>query len=614
MRSVPVSSFSRIRATLGVSFAMAAVGIVGSLCFVSGPQSPTDNVLLAADPVAKTEPQILYQDWPKEADGTTVKKPDFVLLLTGQTYGYLQKCGCSNPQKGGLERRYNYVQSLKAKGWEVIGIDLGDVLRPLPYTPTKDQTLAKYETAMQAMKMMGYMATTVGAEELKNSLLDVLQKYSLQNGNELPKVHAANVKNRETGFPGANGSMLAEDDVVATKSGLNVGIIGVAGYEVIQKNPDRNVEFETKTADVINRIFKKWSAKNDPEIKVMLYQGPFDFTDEARKIKVDAQSAAKAFPQFQIVVCQTDNDSEPPNMPTQVNDGRTMIVRVGQRGQNVGLVGVYKGAKGLELYYQRVTMSDEFDTPEADLKTSPIIKLLQDYADGVKDNDYLSEMAKRKKLHEVQANPAGKGSKFVGNLACVQCHQQETFVWQKSKHSHAYDALEKIASRPSKRNFDGECIVCHTVGYQFQTGYVNSKVTPHLMNVQCESCHGPASLHVEEEENNLKSKGPATHKTGALLSPWRINGEGQMPSLDRLAAMFAEKAPSKREALASVAENEFMGRVFQGCFKCHDTDNDPKFDLASYWKDIAHSGFVKRAPAAKAAPPAKETKPVSKKR
>ena len=68
-------------------------------------------------------------------------------------YGYIQKCGCSHPQKGGLERRYNFIQSLKDRGWEVVGLDVGDVPRPLPYTPTPEQTLAKYEMAMQAMKV-----------------------------------------------------------------------------------------------------------------------------------------------------------------------------------------------------------------------------------------------------------------------------------------------------------------------------------------------------------------------------------------------------------------------------------------------------------------------------
>ena len=106
---------------------------------------PSRSELFAAEtPKTKVAPQKLFEDWPQD------RKPDLVIVLTGQMHGYLQKCGCSSPQKGGLERRYNFMESLRARGWEVIGLDVGDVLHPLPYTPTIQQTLTKYEFAMGA--------------------------------------------------------------------------------------------------------------------------------------------------------------------------------------------------------------------------------------------------------------------------------------------------------------------------------------------------------------------------------------------------------------------------------------------------------------------------------
>src|SRR5215213_10011652 len=182
------------------AFAVAAV-------YVARHYAPADTALAA--PQTKSEPQALFDRWPQD------RKPDLVLILSGQTYGYLQKCGCSNPQKGGLERRYNFVESLKARGWEVMGLDVGDVPRPLAYTPTPQQTLTKYDVAMQAMKLMGYKAVGVGKEELALPLLEGLTKYTIQKGNEYPKVHAANIDNREE-FPSADGktSALTESDVL----------------------------------------------------------------------------------------------------------------------------------------------------------------------------------------------------------------------------------------------------------------------------------------------------------------------------------------------------------------------------------------------------------------
>src|SRR5262245_23753911 len=49
-----------------------------------------------------------FKGWPK---------PELVLVLSGQMHGYMLPCGCSRPQYGGLERRYNFLQKLQGRGW-----------------------------------------------------------------------------------------------------------------------------------------------------------------------------------------------------------------------------------------------------------------------------------------------------------------------------------------------------------------------------------------------------------------------------------------------------------------------------------------------------------------
>ncbi|HEX3150214.1 MAG TPA: multiheme c-type cytochrome [Gemmataceae bacterium] len=573
----------RVRRLLAGLIAVVAFAIAWIAFF----RQEADPPQLTAAPESKVEPQLLFDKWPKG-------NPDLVIVLTGQMHGYLQKCGCSHPQKGGLERRYNFIESLKARGWEVIGLDVGDVPHPLPYTPTKEQTLAKYETAMQAMKLMGYKATAVGREELAMPLQDALSKYTLQTGNEYPKVLAANIANKKD-FPDTNGgSTLTESDIFTTKGGLKVGVIGVAGMEVTNRTIDSSVKFDGNPAAVVAKTLKTWADKST-DVNVLLYQGPIKWTDPTGR-KVDATTAAEGFPAFHIVLCKMPENAEAdaPDMPTVVNDGKTMICQVGQKGQNVGVIGVFKGPKGTEYFYQRVTMSEEFETPPDKEKGHPILKLLQDYSDTVKDNDYLSEMAKRKKLHSVQALPNHAKAEYVGDAKCVACHKDEMAVWQKTKHAGAYNALAVLAKNPKGRNFDGECIICHTVGYDFKTGFVNQKQTPNLMNVQCESCHGPSSLHVDEETVNLKKNKGQTHAFTMSLSPWKVNGQGAMPSLKRLEAMVKEPDPTKREAILTPAENHTYLAVYQVCYKCHDQDNDPKFKLESYWPNVVHTGLKKK--------------------
>src|SRR5262245_45802635 len=63
-------------------------------------------------------PSRYFRDW---------DKPDLVLVLTGSQHGYMLPCGCSRPQFGGLERRYNFVQALRERGWTVAAVDVGDI-------------------------------------------------------------------------------------------------------------------------------------------------------------------------------------------------------------------------------------------------------------------------------------------------------------------------------------------------------------------------------------------------------------------------------------------------------------------------------------------------------
>ena len=72
---------------------------------------------------------------------------------------------------------------------------------------------------------------------------------------------------------------------------------------------------------------------------------------------------AERFPQFQVVLCQSD-DAEPPQFPTAVNGGKTLIVQVGHKGQYVGVVGVFKSNGGYDLKYQLVPLGEEYLTPD----------------------------------------------------------------------------------------------------------------------------------------------------------------------------------------------------------------------------------------------------------
>jgi nitrate/TMAO reductase-like tetraheme cytochrome c subunit len=552
-------------------------------------KAPTSAIpdLMAAKEI-KVGGRALFSDWPKE-------KPDMVLMITGQSYGFLSPCGCSRPQTGGLERRFNVVQSLKAKGWDVVGVDVGD-LAPVPGKGLTEQAVKKYTFMMHSLQAMGYVATGVGLTEVQNDLLQLLGKYTLNNGGKNPIVLSGNVLAgverdktdktkvlksvpREQYFKVPDGRPMIEDVQLVTDKAVSLGIVGMAApsiaASIVEANP--TYDFEALATAMPKALKKLNDAKTKPELKVLLLQGSL----------IEAMQAAKDYPEFQVIVCTSDGgDSEAPLFPKGFPENKptTQIIQMGHKGKNVGLLGVFKTANGLDLRYQLVPLGEEFLTPEkpVDLaKDNAVLQLLEGYTAEVKKDDLLVKFSEKLKAkHQAQV---ANDTKYIGSAACAKCHAAEYAKWKDTKHSHAYEALEKYATRPSLRQYDPECVVCHTVGFEYKTGFVSKEKTPELMHNGCENCHGPGSAHAEKPKDKDLLK---------ALAPWKLKPEDKLPSLEVL-KKIAETPEKDRGKVEIPNSLQRLAIAIDGqvCRKCHDLDNDPKFDIWTYLPKIYHSGL-----------------------
>jgi hypothetical protein len=81
---------------------------------------------------------------------------------------------------------------------------------------------------------------------------------------------------------------------------------------------------------------------------------------------------------------------------------------------------------------------------------------------------------------------------YVGVDSCTDCHDDARKVWDKTPHSTAYPTLQK-----EFKEYNLDCVSCHVTGYDKPGGSTVTHVQK-LMNVQCETCHGPGSLHVKD--------------------------------------------------------------------------------------------------------------------
>jgi hypothetical protein len=95
------------------------------------------------------------------------------------------------------------------------------------------------------------------------------------------------------------------------------------------------------------------------------------------------------------------------------------------------------------------------------------------------------------------AVPAGAAT-YVGTEACTDCHAEAGEFWKTSRHAGAWETLEKVS-----KQFDYDCIGCHTTGWN-QPGGASMAANETLRDVQCETCHGPGSRHVDADEADAK--------------------------------------------------------------------------------------------------------------
>ena len=80
---------------------------------------------------------------------------------------------------------------------------------------------------------------------------------------------------------------------------------------------------------------------------------------------------------------------------------------------------------------------------------------------------------------------------YVGMEKCKECHPEHVQSYYSWKYSKNFRIIKM-----RKKDNDPDCLLCHTTGYGKSGGFSSVRETPGMINKQCESCHGPASLHL----------------------------------------------------------------------------------------------------------------------
>lgn len=458
------------------------------------------------DPIAVNGP--IFVDW---------EKPKLALLISGRQDGYLEPCGCAglDRMKGGLTRRHSLFRKLKADGWPVVGIDCGGLVKGFGR-----QAELKFHLSVDAMQKMGYDAIALGKSDLRLPAGELLSRVASSDGAPSPFL-SANVA-----VFGFAAGMTANHRIVEA-GGLRVGISSVLGTSWQKEINNSDIEMadpRAKLREVVPELEKR------SDLIVLLAHASME----------ESLELAREFPQFDIVVTGGGNPVPPKDM--QVLDNGTRLIEVGEKGMDAIVLGIYEGGR---IEYQRVPLDSRFEDSQ-DMK-----EFMRQYQEQLKA-DGLAGLGIRPVPHP-RAEELGR---FVGSRECESCHEPSYEVWKDTGHSDAWKTLVELEI---PRIHDPECISCHVVGWHpteyfpYESGFLSEEETPDLVDVGCESCHGPGENHVKAEMGS------------------------------------DEQLQEKLRKAMTVTKEQAQHDKAHWCLNCHDLDNSPDFDFDEYWPHVEHT-------------------------
>ena len=489
--------------------------------------------------------------------------PSFTLIALAEMRGQIGPCGCTSDPLGDISRTAKLIEAARAAGPTLV-VDAGGLLyskSPVPpHLDAQEELKADLLTATYK-DALGVAAVGLGPADLAKGPEKV----------RLPR-QVVNVQDPK---------LPVEAPKVIELGGLKVGVFGVVGLARVGDLPAGDpiapskaaiAQLEQQGAQVIVALVQADSKRD--AVKLVRDIGGID---------VAVAGLGLAAPEPEVI------DTE----ATKVGDG--WLVVPGNRGQVVSKLDITlrgtgpladaigpggaaaktqsidKQLAGLDadlakfaadkdadpaFVARKQAEREELAKQKAQLAQSPLvvpasgpyftldqIRVNKQLACAVQVQDSVTAFNRAAGDANVKAAaavpvapvPAGTAT-FVGGEACDDCHSDAVTFWKTTRHAQAWETLEERGQQ-----FDFDCVGCHVTGWERPGGSTLAH-NETLRDVQCETCHGPGSIHV--------AKG----------------GEEQPPAVTRM----------PDEKLCAT--------------QCHTKEHSDTFDLQPYLRDIVGKG------------------------
>lgn len=381
-------------------------------------------------------------------EGSRARPSDMaIVVVSGDTAGWIVPCGCTTHQSGGLLRRGTYLRSLQAQG-KVVALDAGGA-------PGGDSAYqrVKFEAILSGEKLTGLAAHNIGGPEVVLGI-EYLREAALKTG---VRFISANLR-RLSGEPAF------EPATVLHAAGLRLAVIGVLSprYATSSVRID-----EPKTA--ILSALRQLESGHDHVI-VLAYL-PED----------EMQRLAAELPEVDAIIGGPTGQAVPPRVV-----GPVTVASATNKGKFLVQLDLASGQKTISR--------------------SRVVELTGDYTDDAQQTEnyrhYLSLLGEKDFTSDqaglVPPLPEDTPAEYriAGSDACRECHARDDELWQASRHAKAWEDLAKM-----ERHVDPYCQQCHSTGYGLPGGFVSAGRSHDRLGVGCESCHGPSMAHVNDPDS-----------------------------------------------------------------------------------------------------------------
>jgi hypothetical protein len=415
--------------------------------------------------------------------GSPLEARPLVLVVSGDTAGWIVPCGCTPNQSGGLPRRAACLADLRRRG-EVVVADAGGAPGG-----TSAYDRFKFEAVLQGEKAMGIDAHNLGAAEAAlgaDYLREVGRKW------DVPFL--------STNVRAGGGDPVAPPVRIVARAGRRLAILGVLGPRHaapgLRIGPPREAVLDT---------LRQIAGRYDSAV-VLAYLAEEELT-----------AFAEGLPEADAVIGGPTGQAIAPR-----RIGPTLLASATRQGKFLVQLAVPPPGSPGRWQGQIVELTDRF--PDDARQVANIAR----FRAALGRRDFT---AAETSLTSTLTGQLPDGFAVAGARACTRCHAEDDGAWRHSRHAHAWQSLEQGGAQA-----DPECQRCHTTGYGLPGGFQSARRSPDLVQVGCESCHGPSGQHVRD--------------------------------------------PKVRTACFAEAKNR--------CTTCHDRENSPKFAYDAYWAKIRH--------------------------